>query len=317
MVWLMLKAAHLRSLALPACVALLGVVLLGSATATGSEPQAPGEPVFEDHLTLHVPGPDGGEFVALFFLVAAVEGQGPEAATAAARAELLERFPGATDVYGGATAEFVLSGYYWAEHVADWTYSAGAPESLPSPRAAIERAANTWVQSGGSWAFTDAGDSDAATGGCTRAGRDDANTVGWVDLPGSTLALTCVWYSFQPPYLANEFDMEIDPGWSWTNSTDRVQVDLESVVLHEFGHAFGLEHTDQRCPGPVMCAIYNSGRLIRTLTDDDREAIVQLYGLAPTPVPSPTATPSPTVTPTPIPIVRGPLKSYAPGVSRD
>ena len=40
-------------------------------------------------------------------------------------------------------------------------------------------------------------------------------------------------------HTATEFDMQLDPEWDWSAGGD-TNVDLESVVAHEFGHALGL-----------------------------------------------------------------------------
>lgn len=50
--------------------------------------------------------------------------------------------------------------------------------------------------------------------------------------------------------------------------------DLYSVALHEFGHAIGLEHTDQ--PGVVMNPVYQG--VLSGLTPSDLSAIQALYG---------------------------------------
>jgi hypothetical protein len=74
---------------------------------------------------------------------------------------------------------------------------------------------------------------------------DGHNVVGWADLPGGTLGVTCTW-SYASGRAA-ESDMLYDTGVSWyTGNTApagcAAQFSLRGVATHEFGHAFGLGH---------------------------------------------------------------------------
>ncbi|MGH8164343.1 MAG: matrixin family metalloprotease, partial [Rhodanobacteraceae bacterium] len=78
-------------------------------------------------------------------------------------------------------------------------------------------------------------------------------------------------------------------------------VDIRRVLLHELGHALGLDHPDQH--GQQVAAIMNSVVSdTYLLTADDIAGVQSLYG-APnaTPAPSPTPPPSPAPVPTPTP----------------
>lgn len=55
--------------------------------------------------------------------------------------------------------------------------------------------------------------------------------------------------------------------------------DLQTVALHEIGHALGLGHSD--VPGSVMAPFYEGGK--RMLTPDDIEGIQYIYGVVPEP----------------------------------
>lgn len=230
---------------------------------------------------------------------------------AAARAEMLARFPGAVVPAEDVAAQYVLSGFKWTSGQSTWGYdSSGAPSSVSAgAQSALNSAASTWGAQGGNFHFNNGGASGNGTGACG-GGTDGSNTVGWGAQSGSVLAVTCSWYSNSGnPKSAVEFDMEIDPDWNWTTGNP-IQVDLQSVALHEFGHALGLNHSAQS--SAVMYASYTQGTNKRTPAQDDKDGLIALYGAAgggatntPTNTPTtagatatPTRTSTPTATPT-------------------
>lgn len=253
----------------------------------------------DEHLVAAIQH-DGEWYYVQFQMLIRVDGPGgPEAAVAAARAQMLARFPGAIEVEEGeASAQYVLNGYWWAERTASWGYnSAGKPGGLSGEQQALALGASAWGSTGADFSFSGGGPSGSGTGACGGGGLDGANTVGWASQGGSVLAVTCTWFSQGGnPKPAIEFDMEFDPDWNWTTGSP-TQVDLASVATHEFGHALGLGHSANG--SAVMYASYSQGSLKRTPTGDDVAGIMAIYGASGGGGPTPTSTPTNTATATP------------------
>jgi hypothetical protein len=99
------------------------------------------------------------------------------------------------------------------------------------------------------------------------------------DGPGGVVAHTFYPAPPNPEPLAG--DLHLDDAESWHVGT---QVDVFSVALHELGHALGLGHSDN--PNDVM---YPYLKLVSTLADGDKTAILSMYaaqtGVVPPPGP--------------------------------
>ncbi|KAF5195574.1 Metalloendoproteinase 5-mmp [Thalictrum thalictroides] len=89
------------------------------------------------------------------------------------------------------------------------------------------------------------------------------------DGPGGILA-----HTYAPPAGVSHYDA--DEKWG-TTDTKMDEFDLESVVLHEIGHALGLQHT--AVPGAVMVSTIGPGVIKRDLQPDDIEGIRTLYNI--------------------------------------
>lgn len=87
-------------------------------------------------------------------------------------------------------------------------------------------------------------------GTTTRVFQTDGwNTVSWgtnQNCTGSCLALHAV--TLQSGQVATESDIVFNPGHAWR--TDGAAEDTESTAAHEFGHVFGIFHTDLPDSGP-------------------------------------------------------------------
>ena len=88
--------------------------------------------------------------------------------------------------------------------------------------------------------------------------------------------------------ISNPGNLHFDIDETWTVGAAGTQVgvnsaiiDLESIILHELGHALGLDHEDDLGAGPgapIMQSFHNfNGIWARTLTADDISGIQTLY----------------------------------------
>jgi len=117
------------------------------------------------------------------------------------------------------------------------------------------------------------------------------NDMGWVSLGPddvNTLGIA-VWGLF-----TDEVDIALNSDRIWFNNGN--DIDAETVLLHEEGHALGLDHSNEA--GSIMNAFY--GGVQRTLGSDDMNGISALY-----PEPSETLDPSLTITSPTTDIVNG------------
>lgn len=133
--------------------------------------------------------------------------------------------------------------------------------------------------------------------GCTT--HDGRNTVNWGVLDGDTatlqapLAVACTWLALGTGVAGvrdeiTEADVKINNRYSWLtaapSSTCTRRWDVQSVMTHEFGHTYGLNHT----PAPdtdhrqqtMNPATFECSTFQRSLGRGDWTGMWNIYGLA-------------------------------------
>ena len=144
---------------------------------------------------------------------------------------------------------------------------------------AMRRAFATWESVTCSWlAFKEEAWADPIT-----VARDDTNRIFWVNDAGlwpgnpTTLALTYTFFR-QQDLVVTDADIILNGvNWDWTTTDAAITgkvVDVETVVFHEIGHFFGLDHSQDN--GAVMFPT-NNVPIRRTPASDDINGICHLY----------------------------------------
>jgi peptidoglycan hydrolase-like protein with peptidoglycan-binding domain len=156
-----------------------------------------------------------------------------------------------------ASDKFALSGPKWNNNAATWKLKTNA--ATPSfAHDAIAAAVQTWMAQT-SFTLTETGEVDG-----------DINiTFAGIDLKGGILAQT------KDPGVGSGGDMTIDTAESWSAATPTPSGsrDLQSVVLHELGHALGVDHSSSTTA--TMYPDYRGND--RVLDIEDKIAISALY----------------------------------------
>ena len=212
---------------------------------------------------------------------------------------------------------YVYNGYHWPDdnrevdfYVNLNTTQLGSDGSAADFLRAISAAADTWsVVPSAAFGLRNAG----ATA-ISAAGYDRTNVVVFATgMPGDVGAVTNYWFRESTGEILDadltindEFDLDA------TGSPTSTELDLQSIVLHEFGHWLSLGHDDD--PAAIMSEIIVPGAVRHVLDASDIEGISAIYPCpdipclpdwleeeeteTPTLTPTATRTAVPTVTPT-------------------
>ncbi len=150
--------------------------------------------------------------------------------------------------------------------------------------AAIDASFQTWQSaSNGKVTFVSGG--DVGFGGAN--GQDHRNTVVWTNLGSSasdTFAQSILTYSTSTGEIA-DVDIQLNSANAWAilpsgqDDPFDFRVDVQAVVTHEVGHLLGLAHENRFGSQVVMFFSDTTGNTThRTLTSDDRDGLLAIYG---------------------------------------
>lgn len=139
----------------------------------------------------------------------------------------------------------------------------------PGARDAVNAGLATWENDAASWIdFEDAG--VTTTSG---PANDARQIITWRPIADAgVLARTWIW-STSARFV--HVDMEFNTSYQWSTAPSVGEIDIESVALHEAGHALGLDHSSKR--ESIMYPTYSPGAIRRTLDVDDLAGVHALY----------------------------------------
>ncbi|HGY90042.1 MAG TPA: matrixin family metalloprotease [Planctomycetes bacterium] len=185
---------------------------------------------------------------------------------------------------------FALTGDSWASSTVTYYVN---PSFVDAPAgsaqdqiAALQRGASEWKSAGQiPFQFLYGGTTTVNT----VAPNDGTNAVFYSHIDGGGALATTTWSSFSNGNMVG-FDIQFYDrtgsfDFIWATNPNFSQFDIESVAVHEFGHALGMAHSD--VVGATMYPSVSAGNIQnRTLEADDIAGVQSIYGTQATGVPS-------------------------------
>ena len=94
----------------------------------------------------------------------------------------------------------------------------------------------------------------------------------------TVLAVTLIFSDLSVENSIADADIFFNPGAPFQTNPNDTQIDFETVLLHELGHALGLDHSDNCVVGPtVMESVVDFGERKRDLLASETEGVKFLY----------------------------------------
>lgn len=183
---------------------------------------------------------------------------------------------------------FSSQGHRWANQESEpvpWEIDPAGSEDVTdgSDIEAVRRAFATWESVACAYLTF----SETEWSGQKILANDLVNRIFWVETaeewpgPEGTLALTYTFYTLDQQSRITDADMIVNgSNWVWTTTDSEIgqgtpaKVDVETVIFHEVGHFFGLDHSND--PQAAMYASNNKQKQ-RTPAADDIAGICSLY----------------------------------------
>lgn len=161
--------------------------------------------------------------------------------------------------------------------LAGWHWTSSYRAQSDSYASIVGSSLGEWDQNAGGFSISGgAGSGDNGNAGVL----DGVNQLEWESLgASSTVAVTTTW-SYRGSGEAVESDGQYNTYYSWATNGAANAMDVESVVQHETGHTFGLNHpSGSGIDCLTMYAYVNNGWTHgRTLGDGDILGIKAIYG---------------------------------------